>query len=170
MSDSVNIDLTQYKDRVGARVTPGQYRVQVSDAEVTKAGSGNDMVTLWLRIMGGEFDGQEILDRLVQTPNSLFRTVNFMQAIGLPTPKRRIQLNLRQVIGQVLDVVVDDGDPYLGKVKSEVRDYIRVHRGEAEGGGQTDLDALDGLEEFTKSAQGEEPVPDQVDLSTLDQL
>lgn len=126
MADEIIIDLTEYKDRTGARVTPGRYRVTVEDVEVAQANSGNQMITMWFRILGGEEDGLTLIDRLVQTPNSLFRTVNFMQAIGLPTPRKRLRINPQQFKGQVLDVDVDDGDPYMGKVKSEVRGYMRV--------------------------------------------
>lgn len=126
MSDDLTIDLTNYKDKVGSRVLPGRYRVVVEDAEQTKAASGNQMINLWLRIQGGEFDGSTIVDRLVLTENSLFRVVGFMQALGYPTPKKRLSVNLRQWVGKVLDIDVEDGDPYNGRVKSEVRGYSKV--------------------------------------------
>src|SRR5215204_342574 len=130
--DEVNIDLSNYKDRVGSRVPPGRYRVLVEDAEVDKAASGNMMVTLFLRVQNdAEFEGATIVDRLVQTDNSMFRTVNFMQAIGMQTPRKKLRVNLRQFVGKVLDVDVDDGAPYNGKVKSEVRGYLQPQKGAA---------------------------------------
>ena len=120
------LDLSTYKDKVGARVDPGRYRVVVDDAEMDKSKAGNQMVNVWLRIVGGEFDGATLTDRLTITEKALFRVVGFMQGIGLPTPKKRLQIDLRQFIGKTLDVDVDDGDPYNGRVKTEVRGYIRV--------------------------------------------
>lgn len=126
MNDNIVVDLSNYKDRVGARIAPGTYRVQVEDAELTKANSGNPMVNMWLRVTGGEFDGQTIVDRLVVTEKSLFRIVGFLQAVGIPTPKKTIQVPVRAIIGKVLEVEVADGEPYNGKIKSEVRGYMRV--------------------------------------------
>lgn len=126
MSDELIVDLTNYKDRVGSRVMPGRYTVVVEDVESDTARSGNPMVNLWLRIQGGEFDGATIVDRLVLTEKSLFRVVGFMQAIGLPTPRKRMKINVRHFAGKVLDIDVEDGEPYNGRVKSEVRGYMRA--------------------------------------------
>lgn len=126
MSDTVVIDLSNYKDRVGARVTPDRYRVVVEDVESDSSKAGNPMINIWFRIQGGEFDGQTLVDRLTITEKALFRVVGFMNAIGLPTPKQQIRINPQKFLGQVLDVDVDDGEPYNGRVKSEIRGYLRV--------------------------------------------
>jgi hypothetical protein len=127
MSDVMTIDLSNYKDRVGARVTPGRYRVVVEDVEQDKSKTGgNPMINVWYKIIGGEFDGQTLIDRLTITEKALFRVVGFMQAIGLPTPKKKLQINPRRFLGQKLDVDVDDGEPYNGRVKSEIRGYVRI--------------------------------------------
>jgi hypothetical protein len=130
MSDELVIDLSNYKDRVGTRVIPARYRVQVEDAESTESSNHNPMVNLWFKVIGGEFDGATITDRLVLTEKSLFRVVGFMQAIGLPTPKRKLKVNIRQFVGRVLDIEVDDGEPYNGRIRSEVRAYYKVPKGE----------------------------------------
>lgn len=126
MSEELVIDLSNYKDRVGSRVVPGTYRVQVEDAELTESSNKNPMVNLWFTILEGEFQGQTVTDRLVLTERSMFRVVGFMQGIGLPTPKKKLKMNLRQFIGRVLDIEVDDGEPYNGRVRSEVRGYRKV--------------------------------------------
>jgi hypothetical protein len=151
MSDDINLDFSNYKDRVGGRVTPGRYKVVVDDTEADKSSAGNLMINVWLRIQGGEFDGTVIIDRLTQTEKALFRTVNFMNALGLPTPKRRIKVNIRSWIGKTLEIDVEDGEPYLGRVKSEVRGYNRI----AKAAGTAPAD-LDGLDEFD-TPQGKEP-------------
>lgn len=169
----VTIDLTNYKDKVGSRVPPGTYRVVVEDAEVDQSKAGNPMINLWFRIVGGDVDGSTIVDRLVMTEKSLFRAVGFMQALGLPTPKRRLQVNIATWVGKQLEIDVEDGEPYNGKVKSEVRGYNRIPKTAAktEVEGQ---DELAGLEEFKPKASGEETVatsdadvPDEVDLDDL---
>lgn len=137
------IDLSNYKDRVGVRVPPGRYRVRVDDVETATSNSGNPMINTWLKIVGGEFDGQQIVDRLTITEKSLFRVVGFMSAIGLPTPKKRIQVQPQKFLGQVLDVDVDDGEPYGGRVKSEVRGYVRVPKSQANTGADLEEEAED---------------------------
>jgi hypothetical protein len=164
MADDVVVDLSNYKDRVGQRVTPGRYRVLVEDAEVDTAKSGNPMVNLWLRVVGGSFDGATVIDRLVLTEKSLFRVVGFMQAIGMPTPKKRLKVSTRQFIGKVLDVDVEDGEPYNGRVKSEVRGYLRSEKAAAADDatpGENGTGDLDGLDEFASAAE-------DVDLDSLD--
>jgi hypothetical protein len=169
-SDDLTIDLTNYKDKVGSRIVPGRYKVLVEDAENDVARSGNKMINLWFRVQGGEFDGSTIVDRLVLTDNSLFRVVGFMQAIGLPTPKKRLQLNLRQFVGKVLEIDVEDGDPYNGRVKSEVRGYNRI-AGAASGDDVVDLEDMPPARSTTEVLDGidtETGSTDEVDLDSID--
>ena len=125
-ADTVVVDLSNYKDRNGARVPEGTYRVVVEDAEQSKAKTGNVMITVWLRIVGGEFDGETIVDRLTLTEKSLFRVVGFLQAIGIKTPRSRLRVPLEAIKGKTLDVEAVDGEPYMNRIKSEVRSYMRV--------------------------------------------
>lgn len=146
MTDMI-IDLSNYKDRVGARVPAGSYRVQVEDVEATTSQAKNPMINVWFRIIGGDYDGQTIVDRLTLSEKALFRVVGFMQAIGLPTPKKRVKLNIQGFVGKILEIDVEDGEPYNGRIKSEVRGYRRA----AKNGGETSpvADEFDGLEEFS---------------------
>lgn len=170
-AEEMVIDLSNYKDRVGARVAPDRYRVQVEDVEAAMSQVGNPMVNVWFRIIGGEFDGQTIVDRLTVTERSMFRVVGFMQAIGLPTPKKRLKLNIRQFVGKVLDIDVADGEPYNGRVKSEVRAYIRAAGAGAGAAGadleedefeepETDNSATDLPEESPTPESQATPAPD----------
>lgn len=172
MADDIIIDLSNYKDRVGQRVIPGTYRVQVEDVETGKSGAGNPMITLFLRVMGGEFDGSTLVDRLTLTDNAMFRVVNFMQAIGLPTPRKRLKVNPQRFKGKVLDVEVDDGDPYRGTIKSEVRTYMKVAGGaKAE---EKDLDDLgtdsDNGQEALDFETAAEPAGTSDDVADLDEV
>jgi hypothetical protein len=181
MTEEFKVDFSNYKERVGGRVIPGRYRVIVDDAEVDTAKSGNTMINLWLRVQGGEFDGTTIIDRLVLTDKSLFRVHGFMEAIGLPTPKKAFSVKLAQFRGKTLEVDVEDGDPYNNRVKSEVRGYLRITkaRGEQQGPAPADLDDLEALAEFDPKTTSnpvtveeafakDEPPADEVDLDKLD--
>lgn len=181
------LDLSNYKDRVGARVEPGRYRVVVDDAEMDKSKAGNAMINMWLTVQGGEFNGATLTDRLTLTEKSLFRVVGFMQGIGLPTPKKRLQVDLRQFVGKTLEIDVEDGEPYNGRIKSEVRGYIRIAGAAAAAADPSDLDDLTvGVDAEATPAQDVAVVaapvavaaavpvaasvaaPEEVDLATLD--
>lgn len=138
MSDFI-LDLTQYKDRFGANVPEGRYLVVVEDAEMTKSKAGNPMINLWYRILDGEQKNLTLTDRLTLTEGAMFRIVGFMQAIGLPTPNKRLQLNLKHFLNKTLMVDVADGEPYNGRVRSEVKGYLRPEKTVLEGNTSEDL-------------------------------
>lgn len=160
-ADDLIIDLSNYKDRMGSRVTPGTYHVIVEDAEAAESQAKNPMVNLWFRIVGTTFDGQTVTDRLVLTDKSLFRVVGFMGAIGLPTPKKKLRVNLNQFKGKHLMIDVSDGDPYNGRVRSEVRGYSRIDTGSGAVGGAAEAeDEFAGLEEFSAAPDTSNSVED----------
>lgn len=124
MSTEFVMDLTNYKDRFGTNVPKGRYRVVVDDAELDTSKNGNKMINMWYRILDGDHADKTIIDRLMPEGKAQFRLVSFMQAIGMRTPKKRLQLKLSQFIGQVLEIDVEDGQPYNGRVRTEVRGYL----------------------------------------------
>lgn len=164
-TDNMIIDLTNYKDRFGQRVAPGRYTVRVADAEPDETSEGKPMINIFLEVLDeGEFEGSTVVDRLLPAhEKALFRVVNFMRAIGLPTPKKRLQINLRSWIGKVLEVDLADGNPYNGVVRSEVRGYMPSERKVEE---SRDLDDLD--EESTEEPETAEASDEEIDLDSLD--
>ena len=181
-NSNITIDLTNYKDRVGSRVPEGTYKVVVDDVEPDTAKSGNPMVNVWFRIHGGDYDGQTITDRLVLTEKSMFRVVGFLQALGIKTPKKRLSLDISKFVGRSMEITVRDGDPYNGRVKSEVSGYARITE-KAEKQSTADIDDVeepaDAPEELEAEAP-EAPAPaapesdddsqGEVDLDELDNL
>lgn len=123
--DNFIIDLSNYKERFGSRVPEGKYTVRVDDAELDTSKAGNQMINVWYVIANGEHAGQTITDRLVLSEKSMFRVVAFMHAIGLSTKKQKHTLSTRTLIGKVLTITVEDGEPYNGNVRSEVKAYER---------------------------------------------
>lgn len=135
------IDLSNYKDTSSARVPEGRYRVVVDDVETdTAAKTGNTVIKVWLRILGGTQDGEVIIDRLTITPKAMFRVVGFMQGIGIPTPKKRLALDLRSFLHRQVDVDVEDDEPYNGRIKSRIARYIRIAQPKAEEAAEDDLE------------------------------
>lgn len=125
---ALTFDFTNYKDTSTAHVPAGTYRAEVSDFEETTSKAGNAMFVIYLEITDGPHAGQQIIDRLPQTEKAMFRSAAFLQALGIKIAKRKIALNPKSLIGRPVDIVVEDGEPYNGRVKSEVREYLRATR------------------------------------------
>lgn len=163
--DNFTVDLSNYRDLTGERVPPGRYTLVIEDVDHTKAGTGSVGIQVWFRIHGGEMDGSTLVERFYyQGPDgkpsgALFRLVGLMQAIGMPTPKKKLSLRPEQFIGKRLMADVDDGEPYNGRVSSEIRGFMRA--GGNEDGGTQDAADLD-----LPSTEGE--APSEVDLEKLD--
>lgn len=128
----ITIDLTNYRERRSAYVDPGKYRVQVEDAELTETKKKDPMVVLYLRIMGGEFDGQTIIDRMTLTERAMFRIVGFMQALGLPTPKKKFRVDISKFVGRTIDVMIREEDPYNGQPRSGVDQYLTIPKAQTQ--------------------------------------
>jgi hypothetical protein len=123
---ALTFDFTNYKDTSTAHVAPGTYHAEVSGFEEKTSKAGNAMFVVYLEIIEGPNAGQQIIDRLPQTEKAMFRSAAFLQALGVKIAKKKIALNPRSLIGRPVDIVVEDGEPYNGRVKSEVREYLRA--------------------------------------------
>jgi hypothetical protein len=187
MATEVIVDLTNYKDRVGSRLTPGRYTVTVEDVELDKSKAGNPMVNVWYRVLGGEHEGATVIDRLTLTEKAMFRVVGFMQALGFPTPRKRLKLDVEKFVGRKLQIDVEDGDPYNGRVKSEVRGYLKFNPDskDTNGNGDAPADLPDADESDTPASEDAESVeesspeevtasaeapeaPEEIDLDEID--
>nr|DAX53557.1 MAG TPA: Protein of unknown function (DUF669) [Caudoviricetes sp.] len=123
---ALTFDFTNYKDTSSTHVPAGTYRAEVTDFQETTSKAGNMMFVIYLEITEGPHAGQQIIDRLPQTEKAMFRSAAFLQALGVKIAKRKIALNPKSLLGRPVDIVVEDGEPYNGRVKSEVREYLRA--------------------------------------------
>lgn len=127
------LDLSGYKDKNGTYVPDNDYLVVVEDVENDKTGPksknpGSPMVILYLRVIGGEYDGATLVDRMTVTPNALFRIVGFMQAIGLKVPKKKFKINTGKFVGKHL-LVSTTTDEWNGAKRANVAAYARAPKG-----------------------------------------
>lgn len=123
---ALTFDFTNYKDTSTAHIPAGTYHAKVETFEETISKANNVMFVVYLRITKGPYAGQQIIDRLPQTEKAMFRSAAFLQAIGVKISKKKIALNPKNLINLPVDIVVEDGEPYNGRVKSEVREYLRA--------------------------------------------
>lgn len=154
------IDLSNYKDSGNVRIPEGRYRAIVDDVDLDKSRAGNTLIKVWMRVLGGEHDGAVILDRLTLTDKAMFRVVGFMQGIGIKTPKKKLQINLGTFLNRQVDIEVVDGEPYNGRIRSEIAQYIRVAQPKAEEAAEDDLDALEADVEDEAPAKPAKPSSD----------
>lgn len=151
MSNETVVDLTGYKSNVSDRVEPGRYRFVVEDVEVGQTKAKDAVkISVWLRVQGGEFDGATIIEQLTQKKAAMFRTVNFLEALGVPTPRKKFKLDFSKLVGRQLEAEVDDGEPYNNRVKSEIRQFYKITKASTNGAAvaSADVEDLDGLDEF----------------------
>ena len=140
-SDDLVLDLTNYKDTTGNYVAPGRYAVIVEDAEKGESTQKKTpQLTLWLRVVGGEYDGSTLVEQLYLTDGSKFRMVGFLNALNIPTPRQALHFKLTQFITRRLYVIVED-DVYNGRTRSRVSSFERFVT--ATGEASTELEDLE---------------------------
>ena len=164
---ALTFDFTNYKDTSTAHVAPGTYHAEVSDFEETTSKAGNAMFVVYLEITEGPHAGQQIIDRLPQTEKAMFRSAAFLQALGVKIAKKKIALNPRSLIGRPVDILVEDGEPYNGKVKSEVREYLRATKPVKEA---SEPDPMGDEEEVADLAPASEPAKPSSDAEDVVEL
>jgi hypothetical protein len=166
-------DFTNFKSQFGDRVPAGRYTVEVETVESVQAKSGTPGVRLWLRVLGGEYEGSTLMDTLYLSEAALWRAQSFLEACGIPTPKKEVRLKGSNLVGRRLTIDVADGDPYNGRVKTEVRGYMQVEGAAAERASQAldleDLDSATSAPAATDVAVAEtsDEVSDLVDIEAL---
>ena len=163
-------DFTNYRETGSAQVPAGTYRARVNDFEETESKAGNAMFVVYLEIIDGPYAGKQIIDRLPQTEKAMFRSAAFLQALGVKIAKKRIALNPKSLIGRPVDILVEDGEPFNGRVKSEVREYLRATKPAAKAEPAADLpDEDDGpATEAAPAEPAEAAEEDTFDVDALD--
>ena len=162
-------DFTNFRETGSAHVPAGTYRARVNDFEETESKAGNAMFVVYLEIIDGPYTGKQIIDRLPQTEKAMFRSAAFLQALGVKIAKKRIALNPKSLIGRPVDILVEDGEPFNGRVKSEVREYLRATKPAAKAEPAADLPDED--DEPAAEASPAEPggvEDDTFDVDALD--
>lgn len=162
-------DFTNYRETGSAQVPAGTYRARVNDFEETESKAGNAMFVVYLEIIDGPYTGKQIIDRLPQTEKAMFRSAAFLQALGVKIAKKRIALNPKSLIGRPVDILVEDGEPFNGRVKSEVREYLRATKPAAKAEPAADLpDEADEPDAAATPAEPTEVEEDTFDVDALD--
>lgn len=156
---NITLDLTNYKSAFGDYIDPGQYLLQVTDVEQNESRAGAPQLQVYYTVMDGDFKGQTLVERYPLDPTSraLFRTVNFLSGLGIPTPKKRIALNPRTLIGRRVNARVEDNE-WQGNVSSQIASFMRIRK--SKGAAEVDLDDVAAGTETVEVVEEVEEVED----------
>lgn len=125
MSDTFEVDLSGYVNTRGGYLKPGKYVLMVEDVEGMSSKAGNPMWKVTSSVADGPSKGETIVDFLTITQKAMFRVVAFLNAIGVPTPKKSLSIPKSMMVGKVFEATVDD-DSYGGSVSSKIQSYASV--------------------------------------------
>lgn len=108
------------------RVPEGDYVFTVSSIkeERSKRNPENKMLTVIFIGKEGRVRKQQLRDRFVLVPQSLFKLRQLLEACGQDVPKRGVTINHKELIGTDVGITLRDGDEYEGKIRSEAGDYM----------------------------------------------
>lgn len=150
---SYTVDLSKYRERLSATVPDDRYLAQIDDYEFSKSKAGNDMFTVWVRIVNGPYAGNVIIERLSLSEKALFKIVGFLNGLGIPTPKKRLSVNPEAWLNKKVWIDTAKGEPYRGQPgTSQIQGYSRyVQATETE-------DAVSEASDYIEMDRSNEPV------------
>lgn len=120
------LDLTNYKEKVSCTVPDGRYLTRVTDVEIGAArSSGDSMATLWLTITEGDYAGEQFVTRVMLEGKGVFKTVEFLNALGQATPRQRLSINTQAWMNKLVYVDSVPGREFGGRTPSDVGGFVR---------------------------------------------
>lgn len=169
MSLRTVIDLTNYKESTSARLPEGEYLVKIKSFEKKVSSSQNDMIRVELEVAAGDQKGSVIFDNLVQTERALFRTVQFLRALGKPVPTKRFTFDWSTLIGKVAQVEVQDNESN-GRVYTNVSRYFKAEASSVMAArGSEDVQDLEDLEDDSVEP-AEDVSAEPIDLDEIEEV
>lgn len=125
MSDTFDLDLSSYVNTQGSILPPGTYTLVVEDVEMMSSKAGNPMWKITSSVVEGESKGLALVDFVTITSKAMFRVVAFLNAIGVPTPKKSLSIPKSMMVGKMFEATVDD-DEYGGRKSSKIQSYASI--------------------------------------------
>lgn len=126
-SDVLRIDFRKEEEGGGGgiRVPENDYAVKlVAVKKIRSSEKDTPGILIKCKITDGKHKGKTIPDRLWITPKSLWRIRSLLEAIGVTVPKKAVDIPLKKLLGKEFGITVVDDDPYKGRIKSTIADFI----------------------------------------------
>ena len=119
-SKKLNLDFTGVE--ASKLLKPGTYLATVDEVTVeTSDNSGED----YLKFVMKTESGATLFHNTSLQPQALWKLRNTLEAMGLEVPNSAMDLDLEELVGQELGVIVEN-ETYQGKTKSRIVDVISV--------------------------------------------
>lgn len=134
-------------------VPEGDYLIRGKSVEETESKrTQNPMWVFRWEFVNGPKQGQEIIDRLVLVPQSLFRLRNLLEALGIKVPEGKLTVDPQKIVKltkkRPIGAQIVDDDAYEGHIPSTIKRYIPADdAGEPPEGGDEDLDDDEEIDE-----------------------
>lgn len=109
-----------------ARVPEDDYKAKIIEIIDKPSSAGDPMLTLTYQITEGKHKGKKIKDRIVLTEKVLWKLRQLLEAQGKTVPEKLFKLNIDKLMGPEVAITVVDGEPYRGRIKSEIGDVQSV--------------------------------------------
>lgn len=123
--DQLTVDFSGVESGGAPRLPEGDYIAKVKSVNKTTAESSGATMLKWeWEITEGKHKGKVIRDNTVLTPKALWRLKKVLEALGVEVPDSALKLNLKSYVGETCGITIVDGEPYQGRIKSEIGDFI----------------------------------------------
>lgn len=164
---TIQVDFSKMKEGGGTRVPEGDYLAVIKSIKPDTSQNGNRMLVFTFLGKEGKLKGKEILDRATLTDKALFKLRDILEAVGIAVPRRVVNIPIKKLVGKEIGLTIVDDEPYNGRIKSTVADYISPDSiGEEDD--EEDDDELE--EEDDVEADEEEDDLDELDRAELKAL
>lgn len=124
------LDLSNYKEKVSCTVPDGRYLTRVTDSEIGESRKGEAKATVWLTIEDGSYKGEQFVTTLMLEGKGIFKTVEFLNALGQPTPRKRLTINTNAWANKLVYIDSVPGREFAGKTPSDVGGFVRYVAGQ----------------------------------------
>jgi hypothetical protein len=159
----IPIDFTKAEGGGGAkRYKEGDYVVTFVKHEFGRSKNADTpYVEVGLEFKDGKYKGQVWSGqgtRLYLSDASVWRVRSFLEAMGVTVPKKKANVDFSKYYGKDVGITIVDGEPYNGRIKSEIADFV-----EPDALGDEDEEDFDEDEEEEDTDDDEEEDEDEDD-------